>query len=149
MTEPDPKPGVALAGASLAIVIWGIGPLFVRAISVSSLTTAAYRMAMATPLMVGIAYATGGRLTWPILKRTIPHGALFALVIVTSFAPLQKTSIVNATLIASLSPALVMLVAGRLFNDRPSPSRIAWALVAFVGVFVVVLGAESGGSASL
>ncbi len=62
------------------------------------------------------------------------------------FASFQQTSIVNATLIPALQPALILVVAARLFGERRARSDIVFAGVAFVGVVAVVAGASAEGA---
>jgi len=102
---------------------------------------------LALPIAVAVAYATGGGMSWSILRRGALTGVCFALSIITSFSSFRETSIANATLIPALQPALILVLAGRLFGERRTRSEVVWALVAFVGVTVVVLGAN-GQSAS-
>jgi drug/metabolite transporter (DMT)-like permease len=62
------------------------------------------------------------------------------------FTSFRETSIVNATLIPALQPALILLVAGRLFGERRTRTELAFAALALAGAVVVVLGASSEGA---
>ena len=59
------------------------------------------------------------------------------------FEAVQRTSVVNAQLISAMQPALVLLVAGKMFGERVTRHDVGWTVVAFVGVAVVLL-ASSG-----
>lgn len=133
----------------MAVFAWSFGPILVRAVGASTPTVVFWRMWMAQPFMIGVAYLTRGRLSWPLLRRCVVPGVLFALALISSFASYQATSIANATLIGALQPAVIMLVAPRLFGDRSSPRQIAHACIAFAGMAVVVLGAGATSGASL
>ncbi len=132
---------VALAAMTFAVAAWSFGPVFVREIGASTPTVAFWRMLAAQPIMIGAAYLSGGRLTLALLRRCVWPGVLFALSLVTSFASYQHTSIANATLIGALQPAVILVVAPRLFGDRSTRRQLGAAAAAFVGMVIVVLGA--------
>ena len=137
-----------LVAAAVAVFVWGFGPLFVRGIDAPIPTIVMFRVVLAIPIAVVVAYATGGRLSWALLRRAFPTAVCFALSFIAGFASFQKTSIANATLIPALQPALVLLVASRMFGERRSRPELLYAAIAFLGVVGVVAGA-SGGSASI
>lgn len=138
----------ALAAGSLAVVAWAFGPLIVRGIGASTPTTVFWRLWAAQPVMIGVAYLTGGRLSRDVLRQAAVPGVLFALSMYTSFASYQYTSIANATLIGSLEPAVILFVAPKLFGDRLGVRQKSLAAVAFAGMAVVVLGAGATSGAS-
>jgi len=135
--------------AVVAVLAWGSGPLMTRAMSVPTPTLVFYRLAIGAPLMIVIAYRTGGKCTLALTKRTAIPGILFGLSMLTGFASVKLTSIANATLITTLQPALVLLVAPRLFGEQWRLKRVSLAGVAFAGVSIVVLAAASTSGASV
>jgi drug/metabolite transporter (DMT)-like permease len=143
------RPQAPLLAAVTAVGAWSLGPLMVRGISASSPTIVLWRVWLAVPVMVAVAHLTGGRLSLDVLRRAALPGLLFAASMGFSFASFQSTSIANATLIPSLLPALVLLVAGPLFGEVRSRHQVGLAAVAFGGVAVVVFGAGGSGGASL
>ena len=146
MTIAHRRAGVPLLAVAIAVFAWGFGPLFVRGIGASAATIVFYRVLLALPVATAVAYLTGGRLSFRLLRTAFPTAICFALSIVTGFASFQQTSIVNATLIPALQPALILLVAARLFGERRTRTEIAFAALAFVGVIAVVAGATSQGA---
>ena len=66
-----------------------------------------------------------------------------------SFESLRQTSIANQTLIGALSPALILLLAPKFLNESVKKSQVVLAAVGLGGISLVVLGASSGGGASL
>ena len=144
MSPEHRRPALPLAAAVVAIVAWGFGPLGVRAIDAPASTIVMWRMLLAMPIAVAVAYLTGGRLSVALMRRSFTTGVCFAISIVSGFLSFQRTSIASATLIPALQPALILLVATRLFGERRRRSELAWAALAFVGVAVVVLGASGG-----
>ncbi len=139
----EDHPWLPVAGVAFAVVCWGLGGVAVKSIDASAVTIAFWRMWIAAPSMVLFLYATGGRLTIAGLKRSLFGGLLFAGQIGLFFEAVQRTSVVNAQLISAMQPALVLLVAGKMFGERVTRHDIGWTAVAFVGVAVVLL-ASSG-----
>ena len=135
-----------LLAAATAVFAWGFGPLFVRGIDAPVPTIVMLRVLLAVPIAIAVAYAAGGRLSWVLLRRAFPTAVCFALSVITGFASFQETSIVNATLIPALQPALVLLVASRMFGERRTRADLVCAAIAFAGVVGVVAGAGATGS---
>ncbi len=71
-------------------------------------------------------------------------GVLFSANQVLFFTAIKRTSVVDASLMSTLSPIVVALFAVPLFGERPAPSFRFWSVVAMVGAAFVVLGASSG-----
>jgi len=138
-----------LTAVATAVFVWSFGPLIVRASSVSSLTFAFWRLTMAVPVMWTAAVLLGGRPTVALFRQALPAGLLFGTSMILGFLSYRGTSIANATLIPALTPAVILVLAGRLFGERRSRRQLQLAGLAFVGVFVVVLGAGAGGTGRL
>ncbi len=143
MTEEHASSGPLIA-ASIAVTVWGIGPLFVKAIGLSGVTVATYRLWFAIPVMLVILRITGGRLTFAIVKLAAPAGVLFAADIGLGFSSFQHTSIANATIIGALSPLLVLVVSGPMFGDRIRRIDALWFGLALAGTLLVVLSSAIG-----
>ena len=145
MSTVHHRPQLPLAAVVVAVAAWGTAPLFVRAIDTDSTATIIlWRVLLALPVAVAFAYVTGGRMSWTMLRRALITGICFALSIIAGFSSFRETSIANATLIPALQPALILVLASRMFGERRTRGEVLWALVAFVGVVVVVLGASAG-----
>ncbi len=131
---------------ALAVFAWGFGPLFVKGIDASAPTIVFWRVSIGTVIAIAFAYLVGGRITWRLIVTAFPVGVAFGLSFIFAFESFQKTSIVNATLIPALQPVLILLLASRLFGERRPAVELAFAALAFAGVFVVVAGASSDGA---
>ncbi|GIT46022.1 MAG: hypothetical protein Ct9H300mP12_06070 [Acidimicrobiales bacterium] len=70
-------------------------------------------------------------------------GPVFAVNLVFFILSMRRTSAVNAVVIASMQPVLLLAVGYRLFGERPHPGGLHGAVVAFGGVVVAMAG--SGG----
>ena len=110
-----------------------------KAIGLSGITVAIYRLWFAIPVMFTILRITGGRVSLAIFKVAAPAGVLFAADIGLGFSSFQHTSIANATIIGALSPILVLVVSNRMFGDKIRSVDYLWFALAFVGTFMVVL----------
>ncbi len=146
MTVQHRRSGIPLFAVALAVFAWGFGPLFVKGIDASAPTIVFWRVTIGTVIAVGFAYLVGGRITLKLVVLAFPAGVCFALSFIFGFASFQETSIVNATLIPSLQPVLILLIAARMFGERRTGGELAYAALALTGVVVVVAGASSDGS---
>lgn len=100
-----------IAAVVSAVFFWSFGPLIVRGSTVSSMTFTFWRLWLAVPVMWIAAYALGGEISWSIFRRALVPGLFFGGSMMTSFVAFRETSIANATLIPSLTPAVVLVVA--------------------------------------
>lgn len=140
---------LALPAVALAVIAWGIGPLFVRAMSVSGYSVAFYRMWFGVPAMLLAAALWGSPLSLAVLRRCILPGVFFGSSMMMGFMAVRSTSIAHATLIGALTPALVLLGANRLVGERSDARRLPAAVVAFAGLALVILVGGGTGSSSL
>ena len=138
-----------LIAASVAVFVWGLGPLFVRAMGVSTPTVVTYRFAFGTPVMVIVALLLGGRFTRDLFRAAIVPGTLFGISMIIGFGAVLHTSIANATLIGNTMPVLVVVIAKFVYHEHVRIRQIAAAVVAAVGVAIVVVGAGKTADASL
>ena len=141
---------VAITAVLIGVVGWGVGPLLVRGMSVSGVSVSFYRMWFAVPVMLVLARLLGETLTVRTLKLCVAPGILFAFSMMFSFESMRTTSIANATLIGQLSPALMILGAGRLVGEKPTRKAVMSAMVSFAGLGLMVAssGDTSGSSLS-
>ena len=144
-----PQHELALLACVAAVIAWSVGPLFVRGITAPAIAFTPIRLVLSVPVMTVSAYMSGGRLTVAMVKKCVVPGVLFAVSMLTGFMSFQHTSIANATLISALQPVLMLLVAPRLFGERPTVLRICMCVVALGGVSMVVFAAQANSAAGL
>jgi drug/metabolite transporter (DMT)-like permease len=82
--------------------------------------------------------ARGHRPGWYVLRHSLAGGIALGLDVALFFSAVKLTNVVNATVIGSLQPILVGVVAARFFGERIRRRDAAWSLVALVGVILVV-----------
>lgn len=142
------KSEMGLIASSIAVVAWGIGPLFVRAIGASTPTTVVYRFSVGAPAMTIAAYLFGAPLTVALFRRALLPGLIFGLSMFLGFGAVLNTSIANATLIGNLMPVIVVLVARFVYREHVRARQFVAVSVALTGIALVVFGADGSGEAA-
>jgi drug/metabolite transporter (DMT)-like permease len=140
---------VHVIAAITAVAAWGIGPIFNKAMTVDTPAIVFYRMLIGAPMMLAVAYRTGGALTRDLMRKTALPGILFGLSFLSGFASVKMTSIANATLITTVQPILVLFVAPKLFGERIRARQLMYSAFSMAGVLLVVLAAASTSGAKL
>ncbi len=136
----EPTAAVATGAILLIIVLWGLGPPIMKLVTAPPLVAVSVRFWIAVPLLWGLTYASGRRVSRDTLKRTALAGALFGGNLCFVFASLQHASIAVLSVVQALQPGVVLLIAGPLMGERATKWHVAWTLVGVGGVAVVVLG---------
>lgn len=134
---------IHVIAAVTAVFAWGLGPILNKAMTVGTPSIVFWRMVVGLPMMVAMAYRTGGGLNREVLKRTALPGILFAVSFITGFAAVKMTSIANATLVTTLQPVLVLMVAPKMFGEKLTGKKVVYSATSMCGVLVVVLAAAS------
>lgn len=137
------RPAAGAVAVLVAVSVWGAAAVITRVVDqVNGLVLAFHRLWIGAVVTLIVFYATGRRLSWATLRRSILGGLAFAGDIVLFFSALRHTTVANATIVGALQPALVMLVAGPMFGEPVTASIIGWSIAAMVGVAVVVYGSS-------
>ncbi len=134
------------AAVALVVFSWGIGSALVKLTSISGPEFAFYRMWVGVVVVFGVLRVAGLRLTPSHVRQALPGGLLFGVNVVMFFSAIKLTSVANANLISALQPAIVLLVAGRMFGEVAGRRELLLTAFAMVGVGIVILG--SAGSPS-
>jgi len=142
---------LGIAALALTVAMWGMSGVAIKAVTVGGLVTALYRLWFAIPVLWLVMFWPGlrPRLDGRWLKASLMGGLLFGFHQILYFTSLKLTSVVNVSLIGALQPALVLLVAGRLFGERVTARAVGWSSVALAGTVAVVLGAEHTSASAL
>jgi drug/metabolite transporter (DMT)-like permease len=114
----------------------------VKIAHLGALAFAFYRLWMGALLMVTALYLSGRRLSWATLRKAAPAGVLFGTNIALFFAALKLTSVTDVLIVASLQPALTLMVAGPLFGERVTAHHVVWTAVSLAGVALVIVGSS-------
>ncbi|MEO5974949.1 MAG: DMT family transporter [Ilumatobacteraceae bacterium] len=141
--------GLPLAGVFLATFAWGIGPLLFLAVDVSTFSTIFYRMILWPPILFLVTRLRHVQINRETMRESLTPGLVFGISNIFGFVAWKETSIANATIIANLSAALILLAAPRLLHEHVSRRQVIFSVLSFVGVFGVVFGASGSGGAGL
>ena len=140
---------VPVIAVFIAVFAWGIGPLLFLAPSISMNSILFYRVLFWPPLLYLIVRRNGSSINKGLLKSVFLPGVLFGTSTISGFTAITTTSIANATIIGSISTAIILFVAPKFLNETVSKAQIILALTSFAGVVVIVLGAGNTGGSSL
>jgi drug/metabolite transporter (DMT)-like permease len=144
--ENQASRGLALAAVSVTVLAWGCSNVVAKLISTTGIVVSFYRLWLAIPvlwLMPLFAPSLRQRLTRQWLRASLIGGGLFSVHQLLFFNSLKLTSVANVSIIASLQPALVLLVAGRMFGERATLRAVLWSVLALIGTVIVVLGSAN------
>lgn len=124
------------------ITAFSVMNVVIKITHLGALAFAFYRLWMGAALMVAFLALTGRRLSWNVIRRAAPAGALFGVNLCFFFTAIKLTSITDVLIVAALQPALTLLVAGPLFGERVTGHEIVWTGISLVGVVLVILGSS-------
>lgn len=145
-TAADAHPGLRderlpLAALALVIVSWGAGPVVTKLITAHPVVGVAIRFGMSVPLLFALLAYRGDRIDRDLLARTALPGLAFGINLIFVFFALQEATVAVLSVSIALQPALLLLVAGPLFGERPTLRHIGWTLLGVAGAAGVILGA--------
>ena len=136
-----------LIGAGIAVCAWSTGTILAKYIDMGSLAIGFYRFAFFGALLVVWMRVRGAPFRLQVLRDSMWGGLALGADIALFFSAVKLTSIVNATIIGSMQPIVVGVIAARFFGEKIGLHNIAWSLVALAGT-VVVVAASAGGDTS-
>jgi drug/metabolite transporter (DMT)-like permease len=139
--------------AAVVAMSWA-APL-IRLTAAPPLAVAAWRLAIATLLLVPAFLGTPWRREWtaiPVRDRVIAWlaGAALALHFAAWITSLRLTSVAASGVLVSLSPVFAWAISAVWLGERPAPRQAAGILLAIAGAAVIALGdAHAGGGKAL
>jgi len=114
-----------------------------------SSSAATAKSTSATVIGADVQYISRLALATPRIRREFDRpwaadcavgGTLFGLHQILYFNALKLTTVTNVNLIGALQPVLVLLIAGRLFQERVTAQALVWSTVALAGAATVIVG---------
>jgi drug/metabolite transporter (DMT)-like permease len=138
----------ALAVVGL-VIAFSLSSTLVKRADSSGVLLAFWRMATVSVVWNVYLLCTRRRLTMRHVRQAFLPGIFLGLNLATFFAGVTHNSVVNAALIGSLSPLLIVPLGAWLFSERNNPRALLFAVVAFAGVGIVLLNAPPEGDASI
>jgi drug/metabolite transporter (DMT)-like permease len=125
------------------ILFWGLGPPISKLITAPAVVAVLYRFLLSVPLLYGLSILTGHRLRLSTLRRTALAGAAFGVNLVFVFLALGSAAVAVLSVVSTLQPVFILLVAGPLLGERPGLVHLCWTVVGTAGAALVILGAGS------
>jgi drug/metabolite transporter (DMT)-like permease len=132
--------GSGVGASVLAAIGWGFGGIFATLTSAPGLVLTFYRLWLGAALLSIVVYASGRRLSWDTVRASWLGGVFLAGDMAMFFSAVKLTSVVDATVIGAVQPALVLIAARSLFGERMGRWDVFWILLAMVGVGAAVVG---------
>jgi drug/metabolite transporter (DMT)-like permease len=108
-----------------------------------------WRLTIATVVFNLYLWSTGRRVTMRHVRQALLPGAFFGLNLAIFFAGATNNSVANAALIGSMAPFFIVPIGATLFREFNDRRALAFAVVAFGGLALVLFSAPSNGDASL
>jgi drug/metabolite transporter (DMT)-like permease len=139
--------------AALVAISWA-APL-IRLTAAPPLAVAAWRLTIASAVLLPLFLLTGGPAAWRAVERrarpvAVVAGVALALHFATWITSLRLTSVAASSVLVSLSPVFSWILSHHLLRERPRPRQAAGILLAVAGAAAIALGdARSGGRAAL
>ena len=109
---------MAVLGAALAVTAWGAGSVIIKGIDMGGLAVAVYRFWLYSAVLVLWMRARGVPFRFSVLRDSMWGGLALGADIALFFSAVKLTNVVNATLIGSLQPLVVGVVAARFYGER-------------------------------
>ena len=128
---------------AIVVVVWGIAPPITKLVSAPPLIGTFIRFAISAPILLLVLALRRRPLRRRIFLATALPGLSFGINLIFVFATLQEATVSVLSTISAMQPALVLLMAGRLFGERPSSRQLGFTMMGVCGAVGVVLGAGS------
>jgi drug/metabolite transporter (DMT)-like permease len=130
------------------VVLFSTGPVMIAGATVSGPVFSFWRLWIGV-VVLGITTVVYCRQqgAWPTLtgwKWAALCGVAFGFHQLTFMTALRLTSVVDVTLMNTIAPIIVGILAVPLFGERPGAGFRLWSAVAIVGTAIVVLAGSSG-----
>ena len=134
---------VGVVAVSFGVFLWAASTVIVKSSHVNGVTFAVCRLWVGAPALWLVARLSGRTVSRDVWRASIVPGVLFAANIALFFEALQRSTVANVTLITCIEPALIFLVAGRMFGERVTVWDVGWTAASIAGIGLVVAGSAS------
>ncbi len=131
------------------VVAFSLSSTLVKRAESPGVLVAFWRMVTVSLIWNAVLWSTGRRVTVRDVRQVFIPGVFFGLNLAAFFAGATHNSVANAALIGSLAPFLIVPVGAWLFAEYIHPYALAFAVLAFGGVALVLFSAPPNGDASL
>jgi len=130
-----------IPAAAIAMVGWAASGVIAKGITeLGALAVVFWRMWIYAVIVVLFLKIRGTPLRKESFRVSWRGGVALGADIMLFFSALRLTTVANATVIGSCQPLIMLLIAGRLFGERPRRHDWLLAMVAICGVIIVMFG---------
>lgn len=147
---PPFNPYLALAGAVLAV---STGAIFARLADAPALVIAAYRLGLATLILVPVAWWKGRedfkRLSRGDFGLALLSGLFLSLHFATWISSLDFTSVANSVVLVNTNPLWVGLLSPLIVRERVAPIVLLSILISVIGCAIIGAGDFAAGGGAL
>lgn len=130
-----------LFGLAIVVLSWGAGPVITKLITTPPLVGVLLRFGLSFPVLFAIVYLRRSRVSRATFRRAALPGIAFGINLIFVFAALQEATVAVLAVAVALQPALLLLIAGPMFGEKPAARHVLWTLLGVAGAACVVLGA--------
>ncbi|HEX6859607.1 MAG TPA: DMT family transporter [Caulobacteraceae bacterium] len=134
----------ALAALLFGAVSLGFTPIFVRLTETGPAAAGFWRLFFALPLLALLTFRKGAPESGPNRVMMLA-GVFFALDLAFWHYGIAMTSVMNATVLANLTPIVVTIVGWWLFRERPARAFVIGLALGVGGAVVVAMARSAGG----
>src|SRR3954454_22212851 len=131
------------------VVAFSLSSTLVKRAETAGVLVALWRLGTGSLAWNLVLWSTGRRVALRDVRAVWIPGVFFGLNLAVFFAGATHNSVANAALIGSCAPFLIVPVGARLFREHIDRRALAFAVLAFGGVALVLLSAPPNGDASL
>ena len=131
--------------AAVGAVLWGTGPVLVKNLEIGGVAMNAYRWLVIALCVYAIDVARGQPMQRSAMRSAWLPGCMIGINVSLFFSAARETSVANATIINSLHPLVVAVIATRFLGERIGWRSAVSGLVALAATMVVVLGEPPDG----
>jgi drug/metabolite transporter (DMT)-like permease len=131
------------------VVGFSLSSTLVKRAESPGVLVAFWRMVTVSVVWNAVLWSTGRRVALRNVRRVLVPGVFFGLNLAVFFAGATHNSVANAALIGSLAPFFIVPVGAWLFAEYLDRRALAFAVLAFGGVALVLFSAPANGDASL
>ncbi len=139
-TVIDQSERAGVVGAVAAICLWSAGNVMVVEVPMPGMQIAFWRILLGAVVYSFAVYVSRGSLTRAGFVASAPAGIVIGLEIGAFFVALKHTTVANVTVLAALTPLVLLAVAARRFGETVTRFLTVVTAVATIGVGVAIFG---------
>ena len=132
----------------LAVILSGVGPVLVRDSPVDPAATAFWRLSIALPIALFL-IRRSVLLPWRAMLWAALAGLFLAGDLCFWNSALLRTTILEGTILVMVYPLIAAIANYLIFKERITSRVAVGGLIAFSGLLLMVLGADTNGRSSL